>query len=128
VLDCVASDHAPHTAMEKELMFDQAPFGVTGLETALAVCNTYIVGEGKMDLGQLIDRMTARAAACYGLDTGTLEEGVEADFILFDPNETWTVDVTKMRSRSRNTPYGGEPLKGKVKATFLKGRLTWHDE
>ena len=127
VLDCVATDHAPHTVMEKELMFDQSPFGVIGLETALAVCNTYLVTEGKLDLGQLIDRMTARAASCYNLEGGKLEEGAEADFLLFDPDETWTVDADQMLSKSRNTPYNGEELRGRVKATFLKGRLTYRD-
>ncbi len=128
VLDCVATDHAPHTGMEKELMFDQAPFGVVGLETALAVCHTYLVREGKMDLGTLIGRMTRSAAECYGLPFGRLEEGVEADFLLFDPEETWTVDASKLSGRSRNTPYAGVELSGRVKATFLKGRLTYHDK
>lgn len=127
VLDCVATDHAPHTGMEKELMFDQAPFGVVGLETALAVCHTYLVCEGKLDLGQLIARMTEQAAACYGLPGGRLEEGVEADFMLFDPDETWTVDPETLASKSRNTPYAGSELQGRVKATFLKGRLSWVD-
>lgn len=128
VLDCVATDHAPHTAMEKELMFDQSPFGVVGLETALAVCHTYLVREGKMDLGELIRRMTETAADAYGLPVGRLAEGEEADFLLFDPAEVWTVKAEALRSKSKNTPYGGRELHGRVKATFLRGRLTWRDE
>jgi dihydroorotase len=127
VLDCIASDHAPHTAMEKELMFDQAPFGVVGLETALAVCHTHLVRTGKLDLGQLVERMTSRAAATYGLPCGTLEEGGEADFLLFDPHEEWTVQPELLKSKSKNTPYGGQKLTGRVKATFLRGRLTHRD-
>ncbi len=128
VIDCVATDHAPHTAMEKELMFDQAPFGVVGLETALAVCHTYLVREGKLDLGTLIHRMTEQAAACYGIPSGRLEEGGAADFILFDPDEVWTVLPERLHSKSHNTPYGGQQLQGRVKATFLAGRLTWRDD
>jgi dihydroorotase len=127
VLDCVATDHAPHTAMEKELMFDQSPFGVVGLETALAVCHTYLVREGKLDLGQLIQKMTEKAADAYGLPVGRLAEGEEADFILFDPDEAWQVDAGSLRSKSRNTPYHGRELHGRVKATFMRGRLTWRD-
>jgi dihydroorotase len=128
VLDCVATDHAPHTGMEKELMFDQAPFGVVGLETSLAVCNTFLVKEEKIDLGTLIAKMTERAADCYGLPVGRLEEGGEADFILFDPDEEWIVDRRELLSKSKNTPYNGVKLSGRVKATFLRGRLTWRDE
>jgi len=124
VIDCVATDHAPHTAMEKELMLDQAPFGVVGLETALAVCNTYLVKEGKLDLGQLIARMSERSAAIYNLPAGKLEEGADADFILFAPDEVWTVRPEQLHSKSKNTPYGGETLTGRVKTTFLRGRLT----
>ncbi|MBU0741457.1 dihydroorotase [bacterium] len=128
VLDCVATDHAPHTAMEKELMLDQAPFGVIGLETALAVCNTYLVEENKLDLGQLISRMSERAAEIYDLPVGRLEEGNDADFMLFAPDEAWTVHPEQLRSKSKNTPYGGATLTGRVKATFLRGRLTHHEE
>jgi dihydroorotase len=127
VIDCVASDHAPHTGMEKELMFDQAPFGVVGLETALAVCHTYLVREEKLDLGALIECMTEKAADSYGLPVGRLEEGGDADFMLFDPDETWVVGPEHLYGRSKNTPYAGVELTGRVKATFLRGRLTWRD-
>jgi len=128
VIDCVATDHAPHTAMEKELMIDQAPFGVIGLETALAVCNTYLVKENKLDLGQLIERMTELPAKIYNLPVGRLEEGGDADFMIFAPDETWVVGVDTIKSKSRNTPYAGETLTGRIWATFLRGRLTHHEE
>lgn len=127
VLDCVATDHAPHTSMEKELMFDQAPFGVVGLETAFAVCNTYLVREQKLDLGTLVARMTEAAADIYHLPAGRLEEGGEADFVLLDPDEAWRVGPEHLRTKSRNSPYLGATLTGRVKATFLRGRLTWRD-
>lgn len=127
-IDCIATDHAPHTATEKELQFDQAPFGVIGLETAFAVGVTYLVDEGRLDLGQLIACLTQRPAAVLGLPLGTLEEGVEADFVLLDPAGQWTVADATLHGRSRNSSFLGDQLRGRVAATFLRGRLTWHDE
>jgi len=127
VIDCIATDHAPHTAMEKELMFDQAPFGVIGLDTALAVGITYLVKGGKIDLGRLVATMSEQPASIFGLDGGKLEEGGRADFILFDPDEEWRVTPDALHSRSKNSAFLGETLSGRVKATFLRGRLTWRD-
>jgi len=128
VIDCIATDHAPHTNTEKELQFDQAPFGVIGLETALAVGITYLVRDGKMDLGQLIYRMSERPAEIAHLPGGRLQEGSEADFMLFDPEIAWMVEPKIFRSKSRNSSFLGEKLTGKVVATFLQGRLTYRDE
>jgi dihydroorotase len=122
VIDCVATDHAPHTDTEKEFLFDQAPFGVIGLETALAVGITYLVLPGRLELGQLVAAMSERPAALMGLPVGRLEEGGEADFILLDPAEKWVVDGARFRSRSRNCPFIGETLTGRVRATFLGGK------
>ncbi|NCQ35392.1 dihydroorotase [bacterium] len=127
-LDCIATDHAPHTATQKEYQFDQAPFGVLGLETAFAVGVTYLVKNKVMDLGRLIGLMSERPAGVLGLPYGRLEEGAVADFTLLDPDHTWTVSVDHLQSRSRNSSYLGEELTGKAGATFLRGRLTWHDE
>lgn len=126
-IDCIATDHAPHTATEKELQFDQSPFGVIGLETAFAVGVSYLVETGRMDLGQLIQCMTERPANVLGLPHGRLEEGGEADFVLLDPTREWVVTHDTLRSRSRNSSFLGETLKGRVFATFLRGRLTWLD-
>jgi dihydroorotase len=128
-IDCIATDHAPHTDTEKEYQFDQAPFGVVGLETALAVGITYLVQDGRLNLGQLIYRLSERPAEIAHLPGGRLEEGVEADFILFDPTVTWAVDPGKFRSKSRNSSFVDETLTGRVAATFLRGRLTyrWDD-
>ncbi len=127
VLDCISTDHAPHTATEKELQFDQAPFGVIGLETSLAVGITYLVREGRLDLGQLVYLMSERPAQLMNLPVGRLEEGNEADFVLFDPDEVWVVEPRALLAKSRNTAFAGQSLHGRVKATFLRGRLTWHD-
>ena len=126
-IDCIATDHAPHTATEKEYQFDQAPFGVIGLETALAVGITYLVKNDIMDLGQLIACLTEKPAKVMNLSGGRLEEGAVADFVLFDPEKEWLVAADGFQSRSANSSYIGETLTGKVVATFLGGRLTWHE-
>lgn len=126
-IDCIATDHAPHTDTEKEHQFDQAPFGVVGLETALAVGITELVRPGRLDLGQLLLRMSERPAELMGLDVGTLQVGREADFVLLDPDESWVVDPARFRSRSRNSSFAGRTLTGRVKATFLGGRPTYRD-
>jgi dihydroorotase len=127
-IDAIASDHAPHTATEKEYQFDQAPFGVIGLETSLAVGITYLVNNGLLDLGQLIACMSEKPARIFNLPAGKLEEGADADFVLIDPERTWVVQAGGFRSRSANSPYIGETLTGRVEATFLRGRLTWRAE
>lgn len=127
-IDAIATDHAPHTATEKEYQFDQAPFGVIGLETALAVGITYLVRTGLLDLGQLVACLSERPARALNLPVGRLEEGAEADFVLIDPERQWTVAAGAFRSRSANSPYLGETLTGRAVATFLRGRLTWREE
>lgn len=127
-IDAIATDHAPHTATEKEFQFDQAPFGVVGLETALAVGITYLVRTGLLDLGQLVACLSERPARALNLPAGRLEEGAEADFVLIDPERQWTVAARAFRSRSANSPFLGETLTGRAVATFLRGRLTWRDE
>ena len=127
-IDCIATDHAPHTDTEKEHQFDQAPFGVTGLETALGVGITYLVRTGVMDLGRLIQCMSETPARIFNLPGGRLEEGAEADFVLFDPDHEWVVQAGDFQSLSRNSSYLGETLNGRVAATFRAGRLTWRNE
>ena len=124
-LDAIATDHAPHTATEKEHQFDQAPFGVVGLETALAAGITYLVKTGLLDLGQLVACLTERPARALNLPVGRLEEGGEADFVLIDPEREWVVSADAFQSRSANSPFLGATLTGRVAATFLRGRLTW---
>jgi len=127
-IDCIATDHAPHTGTEKEHQFDQAPFGIIGLETALGVGITYLVGTGVMDIGQLVQCMSENPARIFKLPGGRLEEGAEADFVLFDPTLSRVVDADSFQSRSRNSAYLAETLTGWVAATFRGGRLTWRGE
>jgi dihydroorotase len=124
-IDAIATDHEPHTGTEKEYQFDQAPFGVIGLETALSAGITWLVKTGLLDLGQLIACLSERPARALNLPVGRLEEGAEADFVLIDPEREWTVQGPAFQSRSANSPYLGETLTGMVAATFLRGRLTW---
>lgn len=126
-IDAIASDHAPHTGTEKEYQFDQAPFGVIGLETSLAVGITYLVQNDILDLGQLIACLSEKPAQLFNLPGGRLDEGAEADFVLIDPDRSWTVTADSFQSRSANSAFLGEMLTGKVCATFLRGRLTWRD-
>jgi dihydroorotase len=127
-IDCIATDHAPHTAMEKELMFDQAPFGIIGLETSLAVGVTSLVKTGKLSIGKLVQLMTEAPAEIYNLPVGKLKEGTDADFVLFDSEQEWTVLADDVQSRNSNSPWLGEKLIGKVKATFMGGKNTWSDK
>ena len=122
-LDCLATDHAPHHYDEKEQAFDDAPFGIVGLETALGVTLTHVVDEGVLSLPQLIERMTLGPARAFGLDAGTMRRGAHADVTIFDPTGEWTVDPKRFRSRSRNTPFAGWPLRGHVVVTLVGGRV-----
>ena len=127
-LDCISTDHAPHTDYEKDVEFDYAPFGVIGLETALAVSSEVIINEGHASLPQLIGWFTHKPAEILKLDKGTLNPGAEADVILFDPEETWTVQEDNFQSRSKNSPWLGRTLKGKVKHTLVAGKSVWDGE
>jgi len=124
-IDAIASDHLPCTGTEKEFQFDQAPFGVVGLETSLAVGITYLVKTGMMSMGQLISCLSEKPAQLFNLSGGRLEEGAEADFVLIDPDRQWTVRAEGFQSRSANSAYLGDVLTGRATATFLRGRLTW---
>ena len=119
VIDAIATDHAPHPTHEKETEFDAAPFGVIGLETALASMITYLVRTGHIGLADLVERFTAGPARVLGIDLPGLAEGAETSVTLFDPEESWVVDATRFRSLSRNTPFAGERLYGTVRAVLI---------
>ncbi len=123
-IDAVASDHAPHSQEAKERPFDQAPSGMLGLETALAVALTDVVGVAGVELVDLLGAMSWRPAAIGGLgDThgGPVSPGRPASLCVFDPNEEWTVDPARLASRSVNTPFAGRTLRGRVRHTLLRG-------
>ena len=127
-LDVLATDHAPHHYDEKEQAFDDAPFGIVGLETALGLGLTHLVGEGLVDLPTLVERMSAAPARAFGLPGGTLAEGSPADVTVLDPEAAWTVEPKRFLSRSRNTPFGGWELRGRAVTTIVEGAVVWRLE
>ena len=122
-IDVIATDHAPHHYDEKEREFADAPNGIIGLETALAVNVTWLVASGIIDLPMLVDKMSCAPARVFRLAGGTLRRGAPADVTVFDPEATWTVDPSRFRSKGRNTPYAGRQLKGSVHLTLVDGRV-----
>ena len=122
-IDVIATDHAPHHYDEKEREFADAPNGIVGLETALAVNLTWLVHRGVLDLSTLVERMACAPARVFKLPGGTLRRGAPADVTVFDPDATWTVDPTRFRSKGRNTPYAGQSLRGLVELTIVDGRV-----
>lgn len=122
-VDMIATDHAPHAPMEKELELERAPVGVIGLETAFSVAHTALVKTGHMTLVDLVHRMSLAPARRFGLDGGRLQEGSPANLVLLDVAERWQVTEGQLRSRSRNSPFLGRTLHGRVIATLYRGRL-----
>jgi len=123
VIDCIASDHAPHAYDEKEAAFDDAPFGVVGLETAFAVAHTELVEGGVFTLPELIRRMSTDPARVFHLAGGTLERGAAADVAVFDTTAKWHVDPATFHSKSRNTPFTGRALTGRAVLTIVAGTI-----
>lgn len=123
-LDAVATDHAPHTVEEKS-DFVKAPNGSIGMETSFGVSYTYLVKTGLMTLSQLVEKMSLNPAKILGIPAGTLAVGANADIALIDTNEEWTVDVEKLHGKSKNTPFKGMTLTGKVKMTILGGKVVF---
>ena len=122
----LASDHAPHCGYEKEVEFDQAPFGILGLETELGLFLDILIHKrGAIALPRLIQLYTQNPAELLGLDRGTLSAGAVADVTLIDPNLEWTVDRNASESRSRNTPFDGWTLKGRAVRTIVGGKTIW---
>ncbi len=129
-IDAIATDHAPHTGLEKRCEFAYAPFGISILETAFGMLMG-LVHAGKVDLNLLISKMTCEPAKILGDrfgKLGTLEVGGPADIILIDPDKEWTVDPSTFASKGKNTPLGGAKLKGKVVATFYQGNIVFQEK
>jgi dihydroorotase len=122
-IDMIATDHAPHAEMEKDVEFERAPFGVIGLETAFAVCYGQLVAAKKMTLVELVRRMSLAPAQRFGLPGGRLDAGAPASFALLDLAARWTVRAQALHSRSRNSPFLGRSLRGRVAATVHRGRV-----
>lgn len=127
-IDAIATDHAPHAAHEKDQELQYAPPGLVGLETALALAVTELVNKGQMDLPAVIDRMATAPARLLGLrDQGRLGKDRTANLTIFNPAEKWTVDPAAFHSKSRNTPFGGREVEGRVHLTFFKGEPVFQD-
>ena len=122
-IEMIATDHAPHSAEEKAKGLTEAPSGIIGLETALALANMVLIDGGYLTEEQLIERLSLSPARLYGLDAGVIKEGADADIVIYDPNEKWVPE--KYASRSSNTPFTGMELKGKVKFTICRGRIVY---
>jgi dihydroorotase len=124
-LDVIATDHAPHHYDEKEQAFDDAPFGLVGLETALAIAITELVERSIIDLPTLVMRMSTAPARAFNLPGGTLAAGAPADVTVFDPVADWTVDPRAFLSKSRNTPFAGRRVRGRNMLTVVGGRIVY---
>ena len=122
-IDVIATDHAPHSAEEKALPFSDAPNGIIGLETSLALTLTHLYHTDILSISKIIDLMSIKPAEIPGLKAGGLKVGSVADIVIFDPYEEWTVNPENFKSKARNTPFGAVELTGKVKSIISKGML-----
>ena len=120
-IEIIATDHAPHSKEEKDKPLDQAPSGITGIETSLALGVTELVEKGYLSMMQLLEKMTINPAKLYNMEQGRLQEGKPADVVLFDPEEEW--EVKEYKSKATNSPFTGWKLKGKVKYTICNGKI-----
>lgn len=122
---CIATDHAPHTETDKMVEFDYAPFGIVGLETALPICLTELYHKKHLTLLQLISKFTTGPAQLLNIDSGTLQEGKQADITIFDPKKSHIIDKNLFYSKGKNTPFDGWKVKGKVMATIVDGKTIY---
>ena len=123
-IDCIATDHAPHTIEEKEATFTNAPFGMIGLESCFAAVNTILKKEKNVSLFDFIALLTVNPRKLMGFDTDLFQEGTEAELTILSPDETWVFDEDSIYSRSLNSPFTGESFIGKVNATLVRGNMT----
>jgi len=124
-IDCIATDHAPHTVDDKKVEYDRAAFGIVGLETAVALCLDRLVGAGLISLTRLLELLSTRPAAILGLPGGTLAPGAPGDVTVLDLARRTKVDPARFLSKGRNTPFAGWTLKGAPALTIVGGRIAW---
>ena len=126
VIDIIATDHAPHAIEEKELEFQGASFGMVGLETALGLCLEQVF-KNKLSIEDIVEKFVVNPAKLIGSKQGAFATQEEGDLIVFDPGEEWTVDVNKFAGKSKNSPFDGMKLHGKLKLTVAKGEICFED-
>ncbi len=126
-LDCIATDHAPHHRDDKMVEWKSAASGITGFETALALCWTHLVKTGKMSVETLSEKMSGMPARLLGLDAGEINSGKPADIVIVDPNAEWTIEAAKLVSKGKNTPFDGARVTGKVVATLYGGQIAYQE-
>ena len=122
VIDCIATDHAPHDFESKDCEYDIAEFGISGIETAIPVVMS-LVHDNKLTIGQMINLFTAKPAQIIGLDAGRIDVGSSADITIIDPDLEKIVDIGQFYSKGKNTPYKGQSLKGWPVATIVDGQI-----
>jgi dihydroorotase len=127
-VDVIATDHAPHHLDEKQVEFDRAPFGITGLETAVSLCFDRLVHAGRIPLSRMIELLSVNPARIIGVEGGSLADGARADISILAPDLAVTVSAAAMRSKSKNTPFDGWSLRGGVAATIVGGRVVFVNE
>jgi dihydroorotase len=127
-VDVIATDHAPHHADEKHVEFDRAPFGITGLETAVSLCFDRLVHAGVVSLPRLVELLSVNPARILSVPGGSLAEGAPADITILAPDLRVTIVAATMRSRSKNTPFDGWTLRGGVAATIVGGRMVYKND
>lgn len=125
IIDVIATDHAPHTPIEKGVGIKKAPFGIVGLETAAALTMTELVEKGYLTIVQMAEKMSYNPAKILGLDKGVVEEGKSADLVVFNPKKQYVIEPDKFSSKGRNTPFAGKKVKGMVMATIVDGRVIY---
>ena len=127
-LDCIVTDHAPHHEDDKNVEYNLAAFGISGLETSFALSYTQLVKGGALTLCELADKMSAAPARVLGLEGGAIEDGAVADLTIADLNEKWTIDPKDFVSKGKNTPFAGREVYGKVKYTLVDGEVKYREE
>lgn len=126
-IDAIASDHAPHSEEEKDQEYDEAPFGIIGLETSFALASTELYHGKVVSLPRLVALMSTNPAGILGLPGGTLRQGSPADITMFDPEAVWAVDEKEFASKSRNTPFSGWKVRGRVVSVIVDGKVLMRD-
>ncbi len=124
-IDCIVTDHAPHSLKDKQVEYNLAAFGISGIETSFALSYTYLVKSGLMTLGEISEKMSRNPAKILGLDGGELKEGAAADLTIVDLNEKYVIDGNKFVSKGKNTPFNGFEVYGAVKYTIVNGEIKY---